>query len=144
MKEHSMRFHRIAWLGLVMLTTVLEGISAVAADAPVDGIFRISEFGAVGDGAKLDTAAIQRAIDACTAARGGTVYCAPGVYLSGTLFLKDNVRLFLDVGAVLRGSPRLEDYALIPRKSAEGRAAFEGGFLIYAEGVHEGGGHFDR
>ncbi len=38
-------------------------------------------FGAVGDGITDDTAAVQAAIDAASAAGGGTVYFPPGVYL---------------------------------------------------------------
>ena len=43
----------------------------------------VRDFGAVGDGIADDTAAIQRAIDA-----GGIVHFPPGVYLSGSLYLK--------------------------------------------------------
>ena len=43
----------------------------------------VKDFGAVGDGKTLDTAAIQRAIDA-----GGVVNFPPGTYLTGTLYLK--------------------------------------------------------
>ena len=37
-----------------------------------------------------------------TANGGGTVCIPTGTYISGTLFLKNNVMLFLDRGAVLR------------------------------------------
>ncbi len=47
-------------------------------------------YGATGDGKTKDTAAIQRAVDLCTAAGGGVVYLSPGTYLSGTVILKDN------------------------------------------------------
>jgi len=73
-------------------------------------LFDIRDFGAAGDGRSKDTGAIQKAIDACTAAGGGVVYLAPGVYLSGTLFLKDNVELHLEAGATLLGSPDRADY----------------------------------
>ncbi len=65
----------------------------------------VLEFGAVGDGKTKDTAAIQKAIDA-----GGMVYFPPGVYLSGTLYLRSNGGLDLAPGAVLLASPDKQDY----------------------------------
>ena len=47
--------------------------------------FSINKFGAKGDGKTMDTAAINKAIDACENAGGGTVYFPPGIYLSGSI-----------------------------------------------------------
>ncbi len=63
--------------------------------------FDVREFGARGDGAALDTAAIQKAIDAASAAGGGTVSFPAGRYLTFSLRLKSRVGLFLDHGSVL-------------------------------------------
>jgi len=65
----------------------------------------VKDFGAVGDGVALDTAAVQRAIDA-----GGMVYFPDGVYLCGTLYLKSNGGLYLASGARLLASPNEADY----------------------------------
>ena len=65
----------------------------------------IKDYGAVGDGVALDTAAIQRAID-----DGGIVYVPEGVYRTGTIYLKSNGGLHLAAGAVLRGSHDRDDY----------------------------------
>ena len=65
----------------------------------------VKEFGAVGDGIANDTAAIQRAIDA-----GGIVWIPPGVYVTGTLYLKSNGGLHLEAGAVLKASHSRSDY----------------------------------
>ena len=54
-----------------------------------------------------------KAVDACTAAGGGKVYLAGGTFLSGTVFLKSNVTLQIESGAVLLGSPRRADYPSI-------------------------------
>lgn len=70
-----------------------------------------AEQGAAGDGKTLNTQAIQTAIDLCSQAGGGTVYFPPGNYVSGTLFLKSNVTMELDAGAVLTASPKIQDYS---------------------------------
>ncbi|MCU1234256.1 MAG: Endopolygalacturonase [Candidatus Solibacter sp.] len=72
--------------------------------------FDVRKYGAKGDGKTKDTAALQRAIDECTAAGGGVVYLSPGTYLSGTVALKDNVTFHLEAGATLLGSTDLADY----------------------------------
>lgn len=70
----------------------------------------VRAFGAVGDGHARDTAAIQAAIQACSAAGGGQVVVPAGVFVVGTLELQDNVELHLMQGATLRGSPDQADY----------------------------------
>ena len=72
--------------------------------------FNVRAFGAKGDGAAKDTAAIQRAVDAAHAAGGGRVVLDAGTYLSGTIWLKDGVELHLAKGAVVKGSPDRADY----------------------------------
>ena len=49
------------------------------------------------------TAAIQAALDACSAQGGGRVLIPAGTFLSRTLYLRDNVELYLEEGAVLQG-----------------------------------------
>ena len=71
--------------------------------------YKVRDHGAVGDGATKDTAAVQRAIEAC-AGTGGTVYFAPGTYLCGSLHLRSNVTLWLDAGATILGSTDNDDY----------------------------------
>lgn len=73
-------------------------------------MYRITDFGAVGDGKTLNTRAIQEAIDTCYRAGGGTVLVEGGVYLFGTIVLRSNVELHLAANATLLGSPRTEDY----------------------------------
>lgn len=112
----------------------------LAAAAPVGGgvrgtAFPVREFGAAGDGARLDTRSIQAAVDACAAAGGGSVYFAPGVYLSGTVFLKNNVALYLEAGATLLGSKNLSDYPVTVAKVRSYTDNYTDKSLIYAEGV---------
>lgn len=70
----------------------------------------VMRYGAVGDGKTKDTKAIQKAIDTVNESGGGIVYFPPGLYHSGTLYLRNHVTLYLSSGAVLLGSTNLEDY----------------------------------
>lgn len=76
--------------------------------------YPVTRFGAVGDGFTLNTRAIQAAIDSCHANRGGRVVIPAGQYVTGTLYLKSNVDLHLDSGAVLLGSLNPFDYVKDP------------------------------
>ena len=77
---------------------------------PAAGVFNIRDYGAAGDGQTLDTEAIQKAIDACATDGGGRVVLPPGKYLSGTVHLKSNVTFFLEAGARLVGTAKLDEY----------------------------------
>jgi polygalacturonase len=70
----------------------------------------ITNAGVVGDGITLNTTAIQKAIDDCSAAGGGTIRFPAGRYLTGTIQLKSNVTLHLDQDATLLGSTNAADY----------------------------------
>ncbi len=70
--------------------------------------YNILDFGAKNDTAFKNTAAIQAAINAC--AKGGTVLIPKGVFVSGALFLKSDMTLYIDKGAVLKGSTDTADY----------------------------------
>lgn len=72
--------------------------------------FNIVDFGAVADGQTVNTGAIQKAIDACAAAGGGQVTAPAGVFVTGTVNLRDNVLLYLAAGSTLRGSHSFDDY----------------------------------
>lgn len=63
--------------------------------------FDVRQFGAVGDGVALDTAAINRAITAAHAAGGGTVVLPAGDYLSHSIRLCSRLTLELRAGATL-------------------------------------------
>lgn len=89
--------------------------------------FYIRDFGAVGDGRALDTAAVQAAIDAA-AVSGGQVIAEGGIFKIGSILLRSNVELHIAADATLLGSENIADYRdfkelthmdweLAPRKS---------------------------
>jgi polygalacturonase len=73
-------------------------------------IYNVLEYGAKNDGVTLNTSTVQAAIDACSANGGGTVIFFAGEYVLSTVFLRDNVRIFLKKGAKILGAPRFDDY----------------------------------
>ena len=64
-------------------------------------VFNIIDYGAVGDGQFLNTDAINKAIEACSSAGGGTVLIPAGRFLTGTVQLKSNITLFLGRDATI-------------------------------------------
>jgi polygalacturonase len=96
-------------IGLI-LALGFSSASALAADkAPLN----VLDFGAKGDGITKDTAALQKALDACAAAGGGVVVISNGYYLTGSLVLGANTTLRLEARANLVGSPDIADYPLV-------------------------------
>jgi polygalacturonase len=63
--------------------------------------FNVRDFGATGDGKSLDTPAINQAIEAASAAGGGTVWIPAGTYLCYSIRLKSRVRIFLESGSTV-------------------------------------------
>lgn len=73
--------------------------------------YKASVFGCVSDGITNNTQSIQTAINTISSRGGGTLHFYVGRYLTGTVFLKDNVTLALHEGATLVGVPFIYDYA---------------------------------
>ena len=102
-----------------MKKIILKLLVAVALTPSIHAQFKqidIRDVGAIGDGKTLNTRAIQGAIDSTAKLGGGSVYVPPGVFLTGTLQLRTNVNLYLESGAVVKGSTNLQDYNLSGRK----------------------------
>jgi len=81
---------------------------AAASDA---GVFNVIDYGAKGDAATDDTPFVQKAVDACAANGGGQVLLPGGkTFLTGAITLRSEVDFHLARGAVLKASPRWQDY----------------------------------
>jgi polygalacturonase len=74
--------------------------------------YHIIDFGALADGS-LCTPFIQKAIDEAYVNGGGQIVIPSGVFLTGALFLKDNIELHLSAGATLKFSDQQEDYPVV-------------------------------
>lgn len=106
-------------------------------------LFNVKDYGARGDSARIDTKAIEAAIEAASNAGGGTVYFPAGRYLSYTIHLKSNICLYFDQGAVLIGaSPSGEARYDAPEPNQYdayqdfGHSHWRNS-LIYGEGLHD-------
>ena len=96
------------------LNAMADKLTATLKPWPVPArVFRVEDYGAVADAQTVNTVALQKAIDACAAAGGGTVVLTKGGYVTGTLELKSGVMLQVDKDASLLGSRQAADY---PRK----------------------------
>lgn len=87
----------------LMLLLVALAVSLGSWAATV-GFYNVKNFGAKGNGAHIDSPAINAAIEAASAQGGGTVYFPAGVYQSYSIRLKSNISLYLDHGAVLKAA----------------------------------------
>ena len=102
-----------------------------------ESIYDITIFRAKSNVETLCTKPIQAAIDAVNKNGGGMVVIPTGVFISGTVILKNNVELYLARGAQLLASTQHQDY---PRQvQPEYRSQKDDGgwySLIYAEGAN--------
>ncbi len=85
--------------------------------------FTVTTYGAVGDGKTVNTTALQAALNAATAAGGGTVVVPSGTFLSGPIMVGNGTDLELAAGAVLE---------MLPMASWPGTTPF-----ITATGAHD-------
>jgi len=104
------------------------------------GIFNIADFGATSsnDNSNNQVSEIQTAIDAASSygvANGtqGTVYIPAGVYYTTELQLKNNIDIYIEGGATVRGTGRTDDYG--PGTSTKA--------VFLARGTDLGGGNAD-
>jgi polygalacturonase len=102
---------QIAALAVVVLGAATSLIQSAESTGKV---FAVRQFGAKGDGQTLDTAAIQKALDECGKAGGGTVKFPPGTYLSQPVALRSKTTLLLEAGAKLQATTNQADFMKTP------------------------------
>lgn len=108
---------------LLTLATSAIFMAGTTAAVHAAAVCNVRDYGAKGDGTTKDTAAIQKAIDACAKKGEGTVTLPEGNYLSAPIVLKSNITLHLDKGATLLGSTDHGDYPEITEFRAPGLQA---------------------
>ncbi len=115
------QFTRRSLLSAAALTPT---IATARYQQPEIRVFDVFNYGAAGDGATLDTAAFQKAINAAAASAGTAQVLVRGghKYLLGTIELKSNIDFHLAEKAELVASTHREDY--------------RGPALITANGAH--------
>jgi polygalacturonase len=135
-------------MGVTFVRAIFAGSLLSAAVAAAE--FRANDFGAKGDGKTINTSAIQAAIDRAAASEG-TVIFAPGLYLTGSLFLKSGTRLRVDHGVEIRGVQDDRAYPIVKTRVAGIELNWPAALInvyeqsnvkISGEGVIDGDGRF--
>ena len=112
-----------------MMTAALSALPIMSRD------YLITDFGAVADTSRLSTEAMQRAIDRCSQDGGGRVVVPTGHFKTGSIVLRSNVNLHLELGATLYGSTDLKDYTPMKSDYVSLRTQTTTIQLIYADKV---------
>ncbi|MFI1886280.1 glycoside hydrolase family 28 protein [Streptomyces jumonjinensis] len=99
-----------------------------------DRRFDITRYGAVGDGATMNTAAIRAAITACHRAGGGHVVVPAGRFVTGAIHLRSRVDLHVSEGGILAFSPDPADYLPAVLTRWEGTECYNYSPFVYACG----------
>lgn len=93
------------------LTKVKSNVVSVVTQSEKANV-SVMDFGAKGDGKHNDTMAIQASIAACP--QYGRIFFPKGIYLTCPIFLKSNITIELEKGAILMGVKERELYPVLP------------------------------
>ncbi len=113
-------------------------VSRIESPQIPERVYRVVDFGAVGDGAADARPAIMAAINKASSEGGGRVVLSPGVWLSrGSIHLLSRIELHLERGAHLLFSPDPEHYLPVVETRWEGTRVLSYSPLIYARDVED-------
>jgi polygalacturonase len=123
LKKHPMKhFAIMSAFGIAAFSATLGAAQPISPKAAGGALCVVQSYGAKGDGATLDTAAIQKAIDDCASKGGGTVKIAGAAkFISAPLILKSHITLDIAAGTTLEGSTNHDDYPEIEEFHDQGR-----------------------
>lgn len=111
--------------------------------------YTITHYGVKNDSTIVQTAQIQKVIDMAADKGGGVVIIPQGTYLSGAIFFKPKTHLYLEEGAVLKGSDDISNFPVIDtRMEGQNLKYFPGlvnvngvdGFTLSGKGTINGNG----
>jgi polygalacturonase len=91
-------------LSLFALTSFAHAANPAMPNIP-STVFKITDYGAVGDGVTDNATNIQKAIDTANAAGGGMVEVPAGTFVTGPFELRSSINLHLDAGATIAMLP---------------------------------------
>ena len=139
-KEIQMKRNRSRLCLLAALAVLASGAapSCPAQAVPAAKTYNVRDFGAGGDGTNKDTAAFQKALDACAVSGGGDVIVPAGKYLIGSVQMGNRTILRLQPDSVIIGSPDMADYPMMDIRW-EGRWQAGRRALIYSANVDHTG-----
>gem|GEM_PF-3210830 len=104
------------------------------------------------DNIKMQTELIQKAIDDCYKAKGGTLVFKKGIYICGSIKLKSGVDFLIEKGAIIKQSEIMENYSHVDDScivhTTGSRFVFMHGLSvknvnIYGGGIIDGNNAFD-
>jgi polygalacturonase len=94
--------------------------------------YNIKSFGAIGDGNTDCSAAFSKAINECSANGGGKVVVPEGIFLTGSIYLKSNVNLYVSENAIVKFSEDKSKYLPVVFTRWEGVECMNYSPLIYS------------
>jgi len=102
--------------------------------------FNLADFGAVGDGQTMNTAAFKKAVAAVNQAGGGKLVVPKGVFITGPFELCSSLDFHLDAGAMVQAPATFEALGLPDPSTLKTQAeasAVKIGPLISGRGLHD-------